>query len=65
MPAKTTQPKKSDEEVELTNQCINYMAEIYTLAMDIANIPEWEKLFTKRNVKVIKRVLKISRSKTK
>lgn len=57
--------KKSDEtETDLTEQCINYMAEIFTLCTEFnLKYPDWATKLDKKNVAVMKRVLKISRSK--
>jgi hypothetical protein len=42
------------------------MAEIYTLATDVAaKYPDWDKTLSTKNRKVMKRVLKIQKGKTK
>lgn len=60
-----TNPPNLSVDVDLKEACINYMAEIYTLASDvISKYPDWDKTLSTKNRKVIKRVLKIQKGKT-
>lgn len=58
----TTKQKPLDE--NLTESVFNMMAEIWTLCDDInKTYPDWKTKMSKKNIKVIKRVLKMERSK--
>ena len=62
----TTSKQSGDADVDLKESCIEYMAEIYTLAADVATkYPDWDKTLSTKNRKVMKRVLKIQKGKTK